>query len=185
MGFCLFNNVALGAAHAMARHGLARVLIVDWDLHHGNGTEDFFYEDPRVLYVSTHQHPFWPGSGSAANTGRGAGEGFNINIPFDMGTSAETFVETLRGKLEPAAEKFKPELVLISCGFDAHIDDPLGYLRLTADDYGALTRMVCDIAAAHAKGRLVSVLEGGYHLRALADCTAAHVKELIAASKRR
>jgi acetoin utilization deacetylase AcuC-like enzyme len=177
-GFCLINHVAVAARHAQREHGVERVLIVDWDAHHGNGTQAIFYDDPSVLYFSTHQYPFYPGTGAANETGRGAGEGYTVNVPLAAGTSEGEIVRIYRERLVPAAEQFKPELVLISAGFDSHRDDPLAHLGLTERGYAELTEIVLNIAATYAQGRLVSVLEGGYNPQALARSVAAHLEAL-------
>lgn len=175
MGFCVYNNAALAARHAQERHGIERVLILDWDLHHGNGTQDIFYDDPTVFYCSTHQAPLYPGTGHASETGRGEGRGTTLNLPFPDGTDGPTILEKLRETLLPAMADFRPELAVISAGFDSRGGDPLGGFTLTDDDYRDLTRMVIAIAREHAAGRIVSVLEGGYNLFGLAAASAAHV----------
>ena len=175
MGFCLFNNVAVGAAHAMAAHGLGRVAIVDFDVHHGNGTQDIFERDARVMYVSTHQWPLYPGTGAETETGVGN----LLNVPLAAGSGSDTFRAAYRERVLPALDAFAPELVLVSAGFDAHAGDPLAGLRLATDDYAWVTRELVAIADRHAQGRMVSALEGGYDLVALAESAAAHVAALM------
>jgi acetoin utilization deacetylase AcuC-like enzyme len=180
MGFCLFNNIALAAHHARKAHGLSRVLIVDWDVHHGNGTQDIFYEDPTVLFYSIHRYGmgFYPGTGAENETGRGKGLGYTINAPVRFRTSRKDYHSRFTTALEKAADKIKPELVLLSAGFDAHAKDPVGSLGLETEDFVPLTKQVLDVAKTHAKGRLVSCLEGGYNLDALAESVQAHLEEL-------
>jgi acetoin utilization deacetylase AcuC-like enzyme len=172
MGFCIYNNVAVGAAHALA-HGIERVAIVDFDVHHGNGTEDIFSDDPRVLMVSTFQHPLYPYSGldnPASNM---------VNVPLSAGTGSDGFRDAVRDHWLPALERFRPEMIFISAGFDAHRDDPLAGLNLVEADYAWVTRELMAVAAKHAQGRIVSTLEGGYDLSALGRSAAEHIRELV------
>jgi len=178
MGFCLFNNVALAARHAQKRHGADRVLIVDWDVHHGNGTQDTFFSDGSVMFFSTHQHPWYPGTGMMHETGEGKGKGRILNSPLPAGSGGEEIIGAVRERLLPAARDFKPSLVILSAGFDSRLGDPLGRFRLTDDDYVTLTNLMIEIAATHAEGRLLSVLEGGYSLEGLAAGVSAHVAAL-------
>jgi acetoin utilization deacetylase AcuC-like enzyme len=182
MGFCLFNNIALAAHHAHKAHELNRILIVDWDVHHGNGTQDIFFESANVMFFSIHRfgHGFYPGTGAANETGRGAGLGHILNAPIAYGTTRKEYRSRFTSALEKAADRIKPELILVSAGFDAHAKDPIGSLGLEAEDFGTLTREVLAVARTHAKGRLVSCLEGGYNLDALAESVQAHLEELIA-----
>jgi acetoin utilization deacetylase AcuC-like enzyme len=182
MGFCLFNNIAVAARHAMDAHGLTRLLVVDWDVHHGNGTQDIFYEDPRVLFYSIHRYGdgFYPGTGAADETGHGPGQGYTLNAPVRFGTPRAEYHAHFTSALERAADKIKPELVLLSAGFDAHLADPIGSLGLHTEDFAELTRRVLDIARAHAGSRVVSCLEGGYNLDALAASVQAHLETLLA-----
>jgi acetoin utilization deacetylase AcuC-like enzyme len=184
MGFCLFNNVALAARHALGR-GLSRVLIVDWDVHHGNGTQDIFFADPQVTFFSIHRygHGFYPGTGASDETGTGPGLGHTINAPIRYGTSRGDYHAAFRHFLERAAQVSKPELVLLSAGFDAHARDPIGSLGLQTEDFTTLTRAVLDVARTEAGGRLVSSLEGGYDLEALAESVQAHLEELLAGAE--
>jgi acetoin utilization deacetylase AcuC-like enzyme len=177
-GFCLISNVAVAARYLQQRHGMERVLIVDWHAHHGNGTQAIFYDDPSVLYFSTHQYPFYPGTGAAGENGRGAGQGFTINVPLAAGTGEAEIIDIYREQLVPAAKAFKPQFVLISAGFDSHREDPLANLGLTAAGYATLTEIVMGIADVSAQGRVVSILEGGYNTQALAQSVAAHPNAL-------
>jgi acetoin utilization deacetylase AcuC-like enzyme len=177
MGFCLFNNIAVAAAHAMAEHGIKRVAIADFDVHHGNGTQDIFANESHVLFLSSHQMPLYPDTGRADE--RGVGN--IVNAPLSPGAGSYEFRELWEGALLPRMAAFKPQLVLVSAGFDAHRNDPLADLRLGSEDYAWITQRLVQIADAHAEGRLVSSLEGGYNLLALATSVAAHVGELLEA----
>ncbi len=179
MGFCLFNNVAVAAAHVRAECGIERVLVVDWDVHHGNGTQHIFEDDPAVFYYSSHQMPLYPGTGYARERGRGRGEGATLNVPLAPGTGDDEFLGALSGPLQRAMESYRPEFVLISAGFDAHAADPLGGLRVSTGAYRTATEIVREIAERHASGRIVSTLEGGYDLDALAESTATHLDALL------
>ena len=173
MGFCIFNNVAVGAAHALAEHGLERVAIVDFDVHHGNGTEDIFSGDERVLFCSVFQHPFYPHSGAdstAANV---------VNCPLPAGTGGAAFREAVEGRWLPALERFAPQLILISAGFDGHAEDDMGQWLLTEADYAWVTHRLAQVAERHAEGRMVSTLEGGYELNATARSVSAHIKAFL------
>jgi len=182
MGFCIFNNVAIGARFAREKHGIERVLVVDWDLHHGNGTQEIFWEDPSVFYFSTHQWPCYPGTGSIAERGAGRGKGTTLNCPVGPGSGQLEIVGAFREKLVPAMEKFRPQLVMVSAGFDARVGDPIGALVLIDRDFSDLTGIVMDIADEYADGRLISALEGGYNLSGLASAAEAHVGRLVASA---
>lgn len=175
MGFCLFGNVAIGAKHALDHHGLDRVAIVDFDVHHGNGTQDLLQDDPRVLFISSHEMPLYPGTGDPSDTG----EHDNVmNIALHSGTDGKTFRKIYESRVFPRIDAFAPQLILVSAGFDAHAADPLAGINLYTDDFAWVTERICDMAEKHCAGRVVSAQEGGYDLEALAESAAAHVKVL-------
>jgi acetoin utilization deacetylase AcuC-like enzyme len=169
MGFCFFNNVAVAAQHLRSRHGVQRVLIVDWDVHHGNGTQHSFYDDPGVMYASLHQYPFYPGTGGAEEIGRGPGAGYTVNCPMPAGAGHDEYMAAFREVLLPVAREFDPEFVLVSAGFDAHRDDPLASIELDAESFAEMTHALAGLADEHCDGRMVLLLEGGYSLTALRD----------------
>jgi acetoin utilization deacetylase AcuC-like enzyme len=178
MGFCLFNNVAVAAAHLREAHGLERVLVVDWDVHHGNGTQHAFYADPRVLFVSSHQYPFYPGTGAAREVGAGEGEGFTLNLPFPAGYGDAQYVQAFVDVVEPVARRFLPQFVLVSAGFDAHRRDPLAGMDVTEGGFAQLARLLLQVARDICGNRLVAVLEGGYDPEALTRSVAAVLREM-------
>jgi len=178
MGFCFFNNVAIAASWLVKVRGIRRVLIIDWDVHHGNGTQEIFYESPEVMYMSTHQFPFYPGTGWLNQIGGGAGRGFTVNAPMAASGGDSEYLRIFDRLLLPIARQFKPEFVLISCGFDCHYRDPPGGMRVTESGFTALTRRMRRLADEHCGGKLAVALEGGYDLRALADCGRAVIDEL-------
>jgi acetoin utilization deacetylase AcuC-like enzyme len=179
MGFCIFNNVAIAARYAQKKYNVERVLIADWDVHHGNGTHDIFYEDGSVFFMSTHQSPWYPGTGKAGETGEGKGKGTTINRPFRAGVGNEEITGVFKNEFLPAARDFKPDLTLISCGFDSHIDDPLGGLKIDNDGFRELTKIMKEISYIAGEGRLISVLEGGYGFAVLASAVLVHMEELL------
>ncbi len=178
MGFCLFNNIAVAARYAQREKGLARILIVDWDVHHGNGTQDAFYDDGDVFFFSIHQSPLYPGTGASAERGIGAGEGSTLNVPVVAGSVDADYIGIFEETLTPVAREFSPDLVMISAGFDAHEDDPLAGVHITTDGFARLTRLVRDTAEEQCDGRIVSTLEGGYSLRGLSASVVAHLQAL-------
>jgi acetoin utilization deacetylase AcuC-like enzyme len=173
MGFCMFNNVAVGAMQAIGKHGLQRVCVLDFDVHHGNGTEDAFHEDPRVMLCSTFQHPYYPYSGADS------GNDHIINVPLPAMTGSQGFRDAVERVWMPALDRFKPEMVFVSAGFDAHREDPLAYLKLEDDDYRWVTERLLEVAERHSKGRVVSTLEGGYNVQALGRCVVEHVGAML------
>jgi acetoin utilization deacetylase AcuC-like enzyme len=179
MGFCLFNNVAIAARYGQSRYAeIERVAIIDWDVHHGNGTQGIFYDDPKVFFFSMHQYPWYPGTGARGETGVGRGRGYTLNVPLRAETPAREQRRVLEAGLQEMDEKFKPDLIILSAGFDSHAGDPLGQLRLEDEDFVAMTRNVMDWADASCQGRIISCLEGGYNLETLGGTVAAHVNEL-------
>ena len=184
MGFCLFNNIAILARYLQQKHGLERILIVDWDVHHGNGTQNAFYDDPTVFYFSIHQYPHYPGTGLQTERGIGKGEGYTLNIPLAGGHGNEDYIKIFREVLAPVAKNFQPNCILISAGFDAHWNDPLAGMQLTEAGYGQLTEIILELANAFCDGRVISLLEGGYNLEMLAKSVAAHIEVMLRGGKR-
>lgn len=179
-GFCFYNSIAIAARHLQSAHALERILIVDWDYHHGNGTEAAFYDDPSVLFFSTHDINAYPGTGHSGDTGSGAGKGYTINVPLGCGATDADIIAAFRDRLVPAVSDFKPEFILISAGFDSRESDLLGCYDITDAGFAELTRMMLELADRHCEGRVVSILEGGYNLQGNASAAAAHVGELVA-----
>ena len=178
MGFCILNHVALAARYLQQTHAIEHVLIVDWDYHHGNGTQEIFYEDGSVFYFSTHHYGAYPGTGAPHETGAGAGQGTTLNVPLPVGATDAQIFQALETRLLPAAQAFRPDFLLISAGFDAMRGDLLGCFDVTPQGFAALTQLLRDFAEQHCGGRIVSVLEGGYRLDGLAECVAAHLEVL-------
>jgi len=175
LGFCLFNNVAILARYLQRQHGLDNIAILDWDVHHGNGTQHTFEEDPSVLYVSLHQYPYYPGTGGPHETGIGRGRGATLNCPMRAGATDSAYERAFSEQVLPALNQFKPQAILISAGFDAHRDDPLADVQLSTDCYGWMTARVMEVAEQHSGGRVLSLLEGGYHLQRTAECISRHL----------
>ncbi len=178
LGFCLFNNVAVLARYFQKQHGLDKILILDWDVHHGNGTQHTFEEDPSVFYVSTHQYPFYPGTGAASETGGGRGEGATLNCPMPAGADDVLYERAFRERILPKIDAFKPDAVIISAGFDAHAEDPLAQINLSTKFFGWMSERMMEVADKHAGGRLISMLEGGYNIKRLPLCIEEHLKVL-------
>jgi acetoin utilization deacetylase AcuC-like enzyme len=179
MGFCLFNNVAIAARYAQEVFKVGKVAIIDWDVHHGNGTQEIFYDDPTVFYISLHQYPFYPGTGSSDEKGTGKGYGFTLNLPMPAGSDDEDYLKVFGEEIVPALEKFQPEFIIISAGFDAHRDDPLAGMNLTEEAFHKMTKLTNEVARKFSNSKILSVLEGGYNLKALALSVESHLKGLL------
>ena len=178
LGFCLFNNVAIAARYLQKEHGLDKILILDWDVHHGNGSQHSFEDDPSVLYISTHQYPFYPGTGAYSETGIGRGEGATLNCPMPAGAGDEQYTQVFVEKILPKIGEFAPEFVIISAGFDGHVDDPLANICLSTEFYGWMSARLMEVADKHCDGRLISLLEGGYNINKLPLCVDEHLQVL-------
>jgi acetoin utilization deacetylase AcuC-like enzyme len=178
-GFCIFNNIAIAARYLQAKHQIGKIAIVDWDVHHGNGTQHSFEMDNTIFYISLHQYPHYPGSGSASETGSGAGKGFTLNIPMQAGSGDAEYNRAFKETIIPSLHAFKPEIILISAGFDAHRNDPLSSIRLYSESYTEYTRMLMAVADAHCKGRLIAFLEGGYNLQSLSESVTKMIGALV------
>lgn len=178
MGFCIFNNIAIAAAYSLGKSDIVRAAIVDWDLHHGNGTQSAFYDSKDVLYVSLHQYPCYPGTGSSMERGEGEGRGFTVNIPMSPGSGVDEYRRAFGTTVIPAVDQFRPDLIFISAGFDAHRDDPLGNIYLTTEYFGEMTAQLKELSDKHCGGRMISVLEGGYNTEALKESVKIHIREL-------
>ncbi len=178
LGFCLFNNIAILARYLQQQHGMDKIAIVDWDVHHGNGTQHIFEEDPSVLYISTHQFPYYPGTGNYNEIGIGRGSGYTLNCPMSAGATDQDYTTVFEERILPQLDEYKPECILISAGFDAHRSDPLASINLSTDSFGWMTQQLMDRAEQHCNGRIISLLEGGYNLDALARCVGIHLQTL-------
>ncbi len=178
MGFCLFNNIAIGAKYAQKMYNVKRVFIIDWDVHHGNGTQNAFYFDSTVFYASTHQQYIFPGTGNPDENGEGDGKGFTMNLPLPYGQGDKEYISLFKKRIYPEIINYKPDLIMISAGFDAHIDDPIGAMNITSEGFSKLTDIICKVADESCEGRIVSVLEGGYNLEALGESVVFHLKSL-------
>ena len=179
MGFCLFNTVAIATRYAQATHHADRIAIIDWDVHHGNGTQNIFYDDKSVFYFSTHQFPFYPGTGSRSERGTGQGDGYTMNVPMRAGSGEKEYLNAFRNEILPTLDGYRPDLIIISAGFDAHKDDPLANINLTEESFATMTTMMMEAADKYCNGKIVSVLEGGYNLQALAQSVEAHIRALL------
>lgn len=179
MGFCLFNNIAISARYLQEQYSLEKILILDWDVHHGNGTQHSFEDDPTVLFASLHQYPYYPGTGSYSETGTGKGANATVNCPMSAGSSDSKYEDAFQERILPAIDKFKPDAVLISAGFDAHAADPLGQIQLSTECFGWMSDRLMEVADKYAEGRLIALLEGGYDLNALSQCVATHLQCLM------
>jgi acetoin utilization deacetylase AcuC-like enzyme len=177
-GFCLFNNIAVGAQYGLTKLGMERIFIIDWDLHHGNGTQHSFYDSDQVLYCSTHQYPYFPGSGGLQEVGSGKGEGYTINVPLHGGQDDPAFARIFNELIAPLARSYKPDCIMVSAGYDTYVSDPLGTMAVTAEGYAYMTRVLVELAEELCDGRLVLVLEGGYNLEGLRDGMLATLKEM-------
>ncbi|MBU3911091.1 MAG: histone deacetylase [Candidatus Omnitrophica bacterium] len=178
MGFCIFNNIAIAARYLQKQHGIERVVVIDWDVHHGNGTEEAFYDDESVLYISLHQYPHYPGTGAREDNGKDKGKGFNLNLPMPAGSGDNEYIKVFKELVVPKVNSFKPQFILISAGFDGHRDDPLSSITLTEKGYYEMTAILKESAKLYSENRIVSVLEGGYNLFSLADSVHAHLEAL-------